>query len=436
LWACALVAALVGPVLLSLVTGTDNALAAQFAVQTGLLATGLMVCVVIAPSRLRSLTRALGIEGVLGVHRVLGMLLTVVVLLHLVAVVVANPVSITLLDPRQWTPASRAATGATVGLIALVGLAVLRHRVRHRYALWRWVHLLLTGGVLAGTALHIWFLQHLVNDPVLRVTFGVLAAALLGVLSHRWVWRPAFDTQGAYEVREVRPETEDVHTLVIGPRRPKHGFDASAMEFEPGQFAWLRLRRSVTAEEHPFTITSCPRASDTVEFTIRNVGDYTARLARLRPGDPIWIDGPHGAFTWDERAYRRALVFIAAGVGITPMMSMLRALAARGDTRPVLLLSGARTADELLFRDELRELTETLDLTVVEVLSQPPDDWSGRVGRIDRTLLREVLPERGGRHKIDYFVCGPSGMVSGVVAALDELGIDPSHVHTEQFDMA
>jgi hypothetical protein len=237
LWACALVAALVGPVLLSLVTGTDNALAAQFAVQTGLLATGLMVCVVIAPSRLRSLTRALGIEGVLGVHRVLGMLLTVVVLLHLVAVVVANPVSITLLDPRQWTPASRAATGATVGLIALVGLAVLRHRVRHRYALWRWVHLLLTGGVLAGTALHIWFLQHLVNDPVLRVTFGVLAAALLGVLSHRWVWRPAFDTQGAYEVREVRPETEDVHTLVIGPRRPKHGFDASAMEFEPVRLA-------------------------------------------------------------------------------------------------------------------------------------------------------------------------------------------------------
>ncbi|HEY2205233.1 MAG TPA: ferric reductase-like transmembrane domain-containing protein [Pseudonocardia sp.] len=435
MWAAALVGALVVPVVLCLVNGNDNPLASQFAVQTGVLATGLMVCVVVAPSRLRSLTRALGIEGVLGVHRVLGMLVTLMVLLHLVVVVVANPFSVTLFDPRQWTSASRSAVGATVGLVALIGLAVLRHRVRNHYALWRWVHLLLAGSVLVLSAMHIWFLQHLVNDPVLRVTFGLLAAALIGVLSHRWLWRPAFDKRGAYEVREIRAETDNVHTLVIGPRRARHGFEEAAMSFEPGQFAWIRTRRSVTSEEHPFTIASCPRESDTVEFTIRNVGDFTGGLAYLKPGDPVWVDGPHGSFTWDDRAYRRALVLVAAGVGITPMISMLRALAFRGDGRPVLLISGARTLDELLFRDELRSLGDRLDLSVVEVLSRPPDGWTGHSGRIDKVLLREVLPERSGRQKIEYFICGPSPMVTDVTAALRELRIDPAHVHTEQFDM-
>jgi ferredoxin-NADP reductase len=71
----------------------------------------------------------------------------------------------------------------------------------------------------------------------------------------------------------------------------------------------------------------------------------------------------------------------------------------------------------------------------VEVLSRPPADWAGRSGRIDRVLLREVLPERSGRHKIEYFICGPSPMVTDVLAALHELGIDSARVHTEQFDM-
>jgi predicted ferric reductase len=369
------------------------------------------------------------------VHRLLGMLATLMVIVHVILVLAASPSSVTLFDPRQWTLASRCAVSATVGLVALIGLAVVRARFRHRYALWRWVHLLLAGVVLVLSALHIWFLKHLVADPVLRAVFGLLLAGVLGVLSYRWIWRPCFDKRGAYQVLEVRRETDNVHTLVLGPRRPRHGFDVSTLAYEPGQFAWLRTKRAVTAEEHPFTITSCPRESESVEFTIRAVGDFTTTIAALRPGDPVWIDGPHGAFTWDDRGYHRGLVLIAAGVGITPMISMLRTLAFRGDRRPVLLVSGARTVDELLFRDELRELRNQLDLTVVEVLSRPPDDWAGWSGRIDGALLRQVLPERPGRRKIEYFICGPGPMVTDVLVALQELGTSPAHIHTEQFDM-
>lgn len=435
LWAAAFLAVLLGPTLLSLVNGDDNPLVSQLAVQTGLLATGLLVAAVVVPSRMRSLTRSLGIEGVLGTHRSLGLLVVLMVLVHVILVLIANPNSVTLFDPRQWSMPSRAAIGATVSLVLLVGSAMTRGRARN-YAVWRWLHLALAVAAVVLSALHIWWLQHLVNDPVLRVAFGLLAAGLLGVLSYRWLWRPGLDRRGAYGVREIRAETDDVTTLVIGPRKARHGFDVSTLAFEPGQFAWIRTRPSVTAEEHPFTIASCPEGSETIEFTIRNVGDFTSTVGALRVGDPVWIDGPHGAFTWDDRIFSRALVLIAAGVGITPMMSMLRALALRGDNTPVMLLSGARHEHELLFRAELAELAQVLDLTVVEVLSKPPDGWAGHAGRIDGELLAGVLPERSGRRKIEYFVCGPAPMVTGVLGGLAGLGIDPARIHTEQFDMA
>jgi predicted ferric reductase len=434
LWACGFLAVLLGPTLLSLVNGNDNPLASQLAVQSGMLATGLLVGAVVAPSRMRSLTRSIGIEGVLGAHRALGLLVVFMVLVHVILVVAANPNSVTLFDPRQWSMPSRAAIGATLSLILLVGLALTRHRTPN-YSRWRWIHIGLAVVAVVGSALHIWWLNHLVRDPVLRVAFGLLAAGLLGVLSYRWLWRPALDRRGAWVVREIRAESPDVHTLVIGPRRPRHGFDVSTMAFEPGQFAWIRTKPSVAAEEHPFTIASCPAGSETIEFTIRDVGDFTSTVGALKVGDPVWIDGPHGSFTWDDRVYSRALVLIAGGVGITPMMSMLRALALRGDTTPVLMLIAARHEHELLFRDELAELTESLDLTLIEVLSRPPEDWAGRGGRIDGQLLAEVLPRSQGRRKVEYFICGPSPMVSGVLDGLAALGVAPTRIHTEQFDM-
>jgi predicted ferric reductase len=435
MWAGVFLTVLLGPMLLGLINGNDNTIFNQLAVQSGVLATGVMVATVVAPSRMRSLTRALGIDGVLGVHRSLGLIVALLVMLHLILVLSANPAAVALIDPRQMTTPSKYATIATLALLTLVGLATAKQRFGHHYQLWRWLHIALAVVFLLASAMHIWMLGHLVMDPVLRLTFGLLAALLVAVLSYRWLYRPFLDRRDAYQVQEVRKESGDVHTLVIVPKRERHGAPGAAMRFEAGQFAWIRLRRAVTAEEHPFTISSSARDNAAVSFSIRGVGDFTRRIGDLRPGDPIWVDGPHGAFTWDERVRTRVLVLIAAGVGITPMMSMLRTLAHRGDRRPALLITGARTVDDLLFRDELSELREQLPLRVVEVLSSPPPGWRGRTGRVDRALLSDVLPEGVGRRKVEYFICGPPGMVTGVIDALDALGVDPSRVHTEQFDM-
>jgi predicted ferric reductase len=434
LWATAFLAVLLAPVLLSLHTGDGSSLLSGLSVGMGLLATSMLVCAVVLPSRLRSLTRTLGIEGVLGIHRFAGLVVAVLVLLHIALVVAANPANASLLDVVHAPNRARAATGATVALGGLIGLTVLRKRLRHRYEVWRWVHLALAGSVLVLTALHIWWLNHLVRDAAMRAWFAVLALGVLGVLGYRWLWRPVFSARSEYVVREVRVETGSVSTLVLEPRRDRHVLGRRALEFAPGQFAWLRLKPSIRAQEHPFTIASSAHLGAGTEFTIRHSGDFTRTLRQLRPGSPVWVDGPHGAFSVDLQP-ATGLVMIAGGVGITPMMSMLRTLAHRRDRRPHRLVMVARTPDELLFRHELTALQKRLDLTVVELVREPPTGWTGASGDVDEELLTALLPGEFRRNQLDYYLCGPPALITDVLTVLDGLAVPFPRIHTEQFDL-
>ncbi|HKR49314.1 MAG TPA: ferredoxin reductase family protein [Pseudonocardiaceae bacterium] len=430
LWAVAFLAVLLVPALLGVGTGGDGLLS-ELSVGMGLLATSVLVCAVVLPSRLRSLTRTFGIDGVLGMHRFVGLMVAVLVLVHIALVVAVDPGNVELFDVVHAPYRARAAVGAMVALGGLIGLVLLRKRLRHRYEVWRWVHVGLAGSVLVLTALHIWWLDHLVRDAVARVWFVVLALGVVGILGYRWCWRPFFGACREYVVREVRAETGSVSTLVLEPRRDRHG---RGLEFAPGQFAWLRLTPSIGAQEHPFTIASSAHRGAWTEFTIRHRGDFTATLRRLRPGSPVWVDGPHGAFSVDLTP-STGLVMIAGGVGITPMMSMLRTLADRRDRRPHRLVVVAGTADELLFRAELQTLRRHLDLTVVELVRRPPQGWTGASGTVDADLLTALLPGKFRRDQLDYYLCGPPALVVDVVTVLDGLDVPLSRIHTEQFDL-
>ncbi len=199
--------------------------------------------------------------------------------------------------------------------------------------------------------------------------------------------------------------------------------------FAPGQFAWLRLQRSTRAEEHPFTIASSAALGDTVEFTIRHhAGGFTAAVAHLEPGRAVWVDGPYGAFTADDAHSTTGVVMIAGGVGVTPMMSMLRTAADRGDERRFHLVLVVARREDVLFRDELADLERFLDLDVTEVLR-------GSARRGDPTPLITALGRVPEPAAFDYFVCGSPSLVATAFHALDSLGVPPDHVRTEQFDL-
>ncbi len=124
-------------------------------------------------------------------------------------------------------------------------------------------------------------------------------------------------------------------------------------------------------------------------------------------------------------------MLIAGGVGITPMMSMIRTLADRGDERPVILLYGSKDWESITFREELAALKERLNLTVVYVLANPPAGWTGEQGFIDAPMFKRHLPPPYADH--EYFICGPGMMMDAIEKVLGEMTVPISKYHSERY---
>jgi len=169
-----------------------------------------------------------------------------------------------------------------------------------------------------------------------------------------------------------------------------------------------------------------------VAFTVKAAGDFTSAISNLDPGTTVYLDGPHGAFCMD-RHEGPGFVFIGAGVGVTPLMSMLRTLADREDTRPCYLFLGNRDQDSITFGEDIEGLESRLNLEVVHALSQPGEGWQGEKGHLDAGALDWHLPAR--RERLPYFICGPERMMDTAEGALSKLGIHGEHVHSERFGM-
>jgi predicted ferric reductase len=164
-------------------------------------------------------------------------------------------------------------------------------------------------------------------------------------------------------------------------------------------------------------------------MSIRKLGDFTKEIDKVSVGRCVYLDGPYGAFTIGSPADMHVL--FAGGVGITPMMSMIRTLADAADKRPVLLLYGSKDWDSITFREELEDLKARLDLKVIHVLAVPTIDWTGERGFINSEVLKRHLPRPYAAH--EYFICGPGVMMDAIEKALGELGVPMSKYHSERY---
>lgn len=430
-WFLGYLALLVAPrALLSVVAPEEVRGALEMtAVNTGLVAFSLLVTAFVLMARVPSLLGCFGVERILRIHRVVAVLGVILVVLHVAFVLVTDPRGLTIFDFAHTAWAARAAIVSTVALAALVGLALRRRRRQPRYEGWRLLHIILAGTVFVAAWLHVWWLHHLAAYLVLAAWFAGMGLLVVGVTVRRWLWLPLKARRRSYVVERVTESAGDAVTLEV--RADEH----AGLPFRPGQFAWLKIGSSCFVfEEHPFTIASTAEAPHRKQFTIKALGDFTELVRGVRPGRRVFLDGPYGQMTIDGLDGARGFVFIAGGIGVTPMLSMLRTLADRGDHRRHLLLVGARSEREVVLRPEIEELRRRLRLTVVYVLAEPPDGWRGERGRIGGGLLDRWVPTRAPeRH--DYFVCGPPAMVVDVGESLMTLGIPARRIHTERFEV-
>lgn len=402
----------------------------EFSVALGFVGLTMLCLQFVLTARFSWLKAPYGSDIVYYFHRQISLVAFVIVLAHPLILFFEDPAQLALLNLITAPWRARLGVTAVLALIIMVVISVWRQPLKIHYDEWRIWHGLLATAVVALALGHIILVGHYVSVPWKQALWIGYSIFWVGLLAYVRVFRPWMILRRPYLVEAVRPERGNAWTVSLRPE------GHPGLKFQPGQFAWLMLRSSPFADrEHPFSFSSSAAQTERLEFTIKARGDFTRQIKTVRPGERAYLDGPYGAFTPDRHDHAAGFIFIAGGVGITPMMSMLRTLADRQEQRSLILVYANQDWDGLTFREEIEALRSQLNLRVVYVLEQPPAGWEGERGFVNDDILQRHLPRPHERNVYEAFICGPQPMMAAIERALVSLGMNMGDIHTERFDL-
>ncbi len=393
----------------------------------GFAGTAMMGMLFFQTARFQRASAPFGIDIIYYFHRQIALIAFLFILAHPIILLILTPQLFALFRPGVAPAHFWGAVASTLALVALVVTSVWRKQLNIDYDLWRVMHALLAVVALGLAIWHVLAVGHYVDTPWRKQLWGTFSLSWLLLLVYVRVYRPWTQLQHPYRVTEVKPERGDSWTLTVEP------VGHAGLRFEPGQFAWLTLGSSPFAlKEHPFSYASSAETPRQIKFTIKSLGDFSSQIKDVKPGSIAYLDGSHGAFSPD-RIDTKGLVLIAGGIGIAPMMSMLRTFADRHEKRPLKLLYAYNTWERLTFREELQELEQRLSLEIIWLLNDPHADWQGETGLISADLLKRRLPLSDPGQA--YLICGPVVMIELTEKLLHQAGVPLSRIHSELFDL-
>jgi len=388
---------------------------------TGLLAGYAMVVTVALSARIGPLERAVGQDRLIRWHRRLGPWGIWLLLGHVVLTVLGYAgLAQTGVPAQVWqlllTYPGMLAAGAGTALLVLAGVTSYRRaRRRLRYETWWAVHLYTYLALLLAFQHQVQTGASFVGHPLATAWWTALWVALLAaVLAWRVALPVARSLRHRIRVVGVRRESPDVVSVVLEGRR------LDRLPVAGGQFfQWRFLARGQWWQAHPFSLSHVPHANR-MRITVKDLGDHSRDLAALRPGTPVFVEGPYGRFTVDAATGHRVLL-VGAGVGTTPLRSLLQDLDEHADV--AVLLRGS-TAGSIALRDEIAEEIDRRGGRFWEALG--PRD---RIA-VTADTLRRALPDLAER---DVFVCGPESFTASIAAACRAAGVPADRVHFESF---
>jgi ring-1,2-phenylacetyl-CoA epoxidase subunit PaaE len=234
---------------------------------------------------------------------------------------------------------------------------------------------------------------------------------------------------------------ETTDSVTIHLERP----DRQPIASRPGQFLTLIVPCGPGGkkERRAYSLSSTPQEAPRLSVTVKRVpGGLVSNylLDTVRVGQQLEVMEPLGNFTLSPSPKAaRSVVFIGAGSGITPLMSMLKAVAQAEPQSHVLLIYGNRNEESVIFQQQLAELEARSNgrLQVEHVYSQPlkPLGPHRHTGRLNRTMLLRILEQRHSfpAEQAEYFLCGPEGLMAEAQAALALLNVPEARVRRESF---
>jgi len=370
-------------------------------------------------SRLGFTDRAFGLDRVTRFHKTMAIVAGVLILAHPILLSLGTGSTHLFSFDTSWQ-----INLGKLGLLFLVGtilFAVAVPIVHFDYQIWRFFHKGAFLIVLIGF-IHSWLVGGDLQHIGMKVYWSALLVVALGSFAYRNIFVPLHG-RNRFNVRSVEPETYNTWTLTFEPGTK------SLFRYRPGQFMFLTLlRKGRRTEEHPFTISSSPTQHGSITATIKESGDFTRTIGETKPGDTALVQAPFGRYSFLHDEPKRFL-FIAGGVGITPIRSMLRYLRDTGDKRPATLIYANQTERDIIFRDELANMPE--HVKIVHVLSDAVPEWQGERGYVTEEIIKQHAGDTLSEAHV--YLCGPPPMMSMIIRILKSIGVSAARIHYERF---
>ncbi len=286
-------------------------------------------------------------------------------------------------------------------------------RRRMAYETWWSVHLYTYLALLLSFPHQVDTGASFVGHPVARLWWTFLWLGTLGVVVTARIALPVWRSlRHQVRVVGVRPEGPGVVSILLRGRK------LDRLPVAGGQFLqWRFLRPGLWWQAHPYSLSAAP-AGDLLRITVKDLGDHSAGLTRLRSGTRLAIEGPYGTFTADT-AKRDRLLLVGAGVGTAPILALLQELPPQAD---VTVLLRASTHDDLVLRDEVADEVERRGGRLVELIG------SRDQVRLGAAALRKVVPDVRGR---EVYLCGPDALSRQLVSELERAGVPEPQIHFE-----
>lgn len=402
----------------------------ELASGAGMLAFSIILAEFVLSGRFATVSRKIGMDVGMRIHQLLARTALVLALAHPFLYRAEQDAAYVWDTTRAFTVTSDfsalwSGIAAFVLLPALVLTAITRGVPNISYETWRRLHGLGAALIAALVLHHTLHAGRYADDPLLAGLWVALAGVAFASLLWVYLVRPLLQQRKPWRVESVRPVARRTWEVNLSP----DGHDG--LRYRAGQFVWLNIGRSAFSMfENPFSLSSAPATGRDVQVLVKELGDFTDAIGETKVGTRAYVDGAYGSLSLAGRT-EPGIALIAGGIGLAPLIGILRELQATDDPRPVVLVYGNRTDDQIACRAEL-EAMERDRVRCVFVLSEPPADWPGETGVIDRALLTRLFGDNAHKEWL-YVLCGPPVMLNGVERTLGDFGIASRQVLSERF---
>jgi predicted ferric reductase len=386
----------------------------------GLIAEFLILVQLVLMGRIRQVEQEFGLDKLNRLHRWIGYTWGGLILFHPLFLTIgyAESGNVSLVSQfvdffTNWQDVWKAVVGLLIMYTAIIiSISIIKRKIR--YETWYFTHILIYIAIFL-------FFQHQVHTAEstnrdFYYYWYVLNFTIFGlVLLYRFI-RPLYlSFAHAFTIEKVVKENDTIVSVYIIGKKLSH------FSFQAGQYAHITFLARGMWYTHPFSFSAAPHGKF-LRLSIKNVGDFTSQILKLKPGTRVIIDGPFGVFT-EKKAVTDKYLFIAGGIGITPVYAMIESLSPQ--KKDMVLLYGNRSKKDAVFLHDLAEK----HVTVHSILSLEPSPGH-EFGYIDKEKINRLVPDI---HLRDVYLCGPVPMMKGVLKTLKDIGVAKKQIHFERF---